>query len=109
MAKFSRRFIDNIDGRYYVDEACIDCDLCRQTAPDFFKRSHIGAASHSIVQRQPVTAQEVAACEDALQACPVNAIGKCEQASETRTESSEEKPEHAAIGAAFGSVSPFLV
>lgn len=78
MAKLSRKFIDNIEGRYYVDEACIDCDLCRQTAPDFFKRSFGGAATHSIVYRQPTDPADIERCDTALQDCPVNAIGVSE-------------------------------
>ena len=36
-------------GRYYVDTQCIDCDLCRETAPANFTRNtvlpfHDGAA-----------------------------------------------------------------
>ncbi|HUO84189.1 MAG TPA: ferredoxin, partial [Thermoanaerobaculia bacterium] len=27
------------DGRYYVDTNCIDCDLCRETAPLNFRRN----------------------------------------------------------------------
>ena len=80
MAKLSRKFIDNIDGQYYVDQACIDCDLCRQTAPGCFSRSFNGPATHSIVSRQPMTPDEIAKCEDARLSCPVNAIGKCEPA-----------------------------
>lgn len=26
------------DGKFYVDSQCIDCNLCRETAPDNFKR-----------------------------------------------------------------------
>ena len=33
---------ENAPGAFYVDETCIDCDLCRTTAPDCFTRSENG-------------------------------------------------------------------
>jgi ferredoxin len=56
-----------------VDSTCIDCDLCRSTAPDFFSRS--AELGSSIVHRQPVTPDEIARAEDGLQACPTDSIG----------------------------------
>ena len=32
------RYEDNVIGRYFVDTQCIDCDLCRETAPNNFTR-----------------------------------------------------------------------
>ena len=34
MAELENKYEDNVMGRYFVDEECIDCDLCRQEAPD---------------------------------------------------------------------------
>lgn len=53
---------------------CIDCDLCRQTAPNFFKRHHVGNAGYSFVFQQPRNEHEEALCAEALRACPVEAI-----------------------------------
>lgn len=64
---------ENVGGAYYVDSSCIDCDVCRDTAPDNFKRSD--ANSYSFVFNQPATPEEKAACEEALTCCPVEAIG----------------------------------
>ena len=36
MADKDCRLPDNAPGRFYVDDQCIDCDACRETAPDFF-------------------------------------------------------------------------
>ncbi|MFM9016496.1 MAG: ferredoxin, partial [Verrucomicrobiota bacterium] len=37
---------DNVAGKFYVDSQCIDCDLCRETAPKFFTRNEdVGVAS----------------------------------------------------------------
>ena len=60
-------------GRYYVDSQCIDCDLCRETAPRNFVRQD--DAGYSYVLRQPRDAAEEAACLAALEECPVEAIG----------------------------------
>jgi ferredoxin len=56
-------------------DTCIDCDLCRQTAPQFSTRRWVGNTGITEVQRQPLTLQEHHACRDALEACPVEAIG----------------------------------
>ena len=57
-------------GEYFIKDTCIDCDLCRNTAPLFFTRKHTAN-----VTRQPLALQEHRACRDALEACPVEAIG----------------------------------
>ena len=73
MASTSERLPQNALGRYYVDASCIDCDLCRNTAPEFFKRDdEIG---FSVVHRQPVTAEELALAEEAREGCPSESIG----------------------------------
>jgi ferredoxin len=65
---------ENVPGAFGVTENCIDCDLCRQTAPKFFKRQFVGNAGYSFVWNQPKTSPERALCEDAMRACPVEAI-----------------------------------
>jgi ferredoxin len=73
MAEQNDRLAQNVPGRYYVDSTCIDCDMCRSTAPDFFRRDEeIGM---SIVSRQPVTPEERALAEEAKQGCPSDSIG----------------------------------
>ena len=73
MANPNDRLPQNVPGRYYVDSSCIDCDLCRSTAPNVFKRDdEIGS---SIVYRQPVTQEEVDLAEDARTGCPTESIG----------------------------------
>jgi len=61
------------DGKYYVDAQCIDCDLCRETAPDNFTRND--EEGFSYVSKQPETPEEDALCKDAMDNCPVEAIG----------------------------------
>ena len=33
MAVMANRYFENVTGKFYVDNQCIDCDLCRETAP----------------------------------------------------------------------------
>ena len=73
MANKTDKWPKNLSGKFYVDEQCIDCDLCRETAPDFFKRDDDGG--YSYVYKQPSTADEIDLCKEALEGCPVNAIG----------------------------------
>jgi ferredoxin len=73
MANKNDKKPENQPGKFYVDSQCIDCDLCRETAPSFFKRHDEGG--YSYVYAQPISEQEVAQCMEALEGCPVEAIG----------------------------------
>jgi ferredoxin len=73
MAEKTERLLQNVAGAYYVDSSCIDCDMCRSTAPDVFKRDEdIGM---SIAYHQPVTSEEIALAEEAKTGCPTESIG----------------------------------
>lgn len=67
------RLPENVSGQFYVDSTCIDCDVCRDTAPENFTRDD--EHQYSFVYKQPETEEERALCEEALGACPVEAIG----------------------------------
>lgn len=73
MADPADRVPESVPGTYYVDSQCIDCDVCRDTAPDNFTRSDDNG--YSFVYKQPESDDEKLLCEEALQACPVEAIG----------------------------------
>lgn len=73
MADFEKRYQDNAPGKYYVDEQCIDCDLCRTTAENNFARNDENG--YSYVKKQPETEQEMSQCKEAMEGCPVEAIG----------------------------------
>ena len=73
MAEKDDKWSDNVPGQFYVDEQCIDCDLCRETAPNFFTRNEDGG--YSFVYKQPQSEEEKAECMEALEGCPVDAIG----------------------------------
>ena len=74
MADAANKYAQNVSGPYYVDDQCIDCDLCRETAPANFKRDDDGG--HSYLYKQPETDEERTLCEEALTGCPVEAIGR---------------------------------
>ncbi len=73
MAEIDQKVPENIPGRFYVDRTCIDCDLCRETAPAHFVRED--DEGYSYVTVQPTTPTEEAACLAAMEECPVEAIG----------------------------------
>ena len=73
MPDANERVNQNAPGPFYVDSCCIDCDVCRDTAPANFTRSFKHA--YSYVSKQPENETERAACEEALACCPVEAIG----------------------------------
>ncbi len=73
MADLENRYTDNTGGKYYVDDQCIDCDLCRETAPANFTRNEEGG--YSYVFKQPVDDAEDTRCKEAMEGCPVEAIG----------------------------------
>ncbi len=73
MAEIEDKLPENASGKYYVDDQCIDCDVCRDTAPKNFTRNDENG--YSYVYRQPETPEEIELCEESLMACPVEAIG----------------------------------
>jgi ferredoxin len=73
MADRNARLAENAPGKYYVDTQCIDCDVCRVTAPANFRREEDKGFSY--VFKQADNAEEEAACQEAMDSCPVEAIG----------------------------------
>src|SRR5262245_21663457 len=71
MALVSNRLPGNAPGDFFVDSSCIDCDACRQIAPESFR----DAGSQSIVYHQPDNADQVRQALMALIACPTASIG----------------------------------
>lgn len=77
MATLTDRSPENVAGRFYVDSSCIDCDLCRNTAPAIFVRhDEIGL---TIVLRQPADDEEIELARQAMEECPTNSIGDSDQ------------------------------
>lgn len=73
MAELEDRLPDNVPGKFFVDKMCIDCDVCRDTAPANFTRNDENG--YSYVFKQPETPDELELCNEAMTACPVEAIG----------------------------------
>lgn len=73
MPNIEDRLPPNAPGHFYVDSSCTDCDLCRNLAPDFFRRDE--DLGQSIVFRQPVAEEDVRLCVEALESCPSESIG----------------------------------
>ena len=73
MAFIEDKLPDNRPGKFYVDSQCIDCDVCRDTAPANFARNDENG--YSYVKKQPETPEEYELCREAFDACPVEAIG----------------------------------
>ena len=71
MANPARSYSDNVPGEFFVDDTCIDCDLCRQIAPSVFR----DAGDYSVVYRQPDSAELLKRAGMALVACPTGSIG----------------------------------
>jgi ferredoxin len=73
MSELINRLPQNVPGAFYVDDTCIDCDLCRSNGPNFFTRDD--NTGYSYVYRQPVTPEEIAEAEDCRLGCPTESIG----------------------------------
>ncbi|MBN2755247.1 MAG: ferredoxin [Candidatus Goldbacteria bacterium] len=72
MANKAAKNADNVAGKYYVDDQCTSCGICEGMAPDNFKLKDDG--SYAYVSAQP-TADQEAACKEAMESCPSSAIG----------------------------------
>ena len=73
MADKDDKYPENIKGTFYVDRSCIACDACITTAPDNFSMDD--EDGHAFITKQPVGEEEKELCEEALEGCPVEAIG----------------------------------
>ena len=73
MADKEEKWAENVEGAFYVDEQCIDCDLCRETSPTNFTREEDGG--YSYIYKQPENDEELELCIEAMEGCPVEAIG----------------------------------
>ncbi|MCU0269235.1 MAG: MBL fold metallo-hydrolase [Acidimicrobiales bacterium] len=71
MARPDQRHPDNVEGDWFVDTRCIECDAARHYAPGLIGSRH----GLSVVQRQPETAEEDAAMWRAALCCPTQSIG----------------------------------
>ena len=71
MADPKQRLDTNVQGNFFVDATCINCDTCRQLAPDSFQE--VGECSAVVIQ--PGGDESLHRAYQALLACPVGSIG----------------------------------
>jgi ferredoxin len=74
MANPNEKWKENAKGKVFVDQSCIACDACVLTAPKNF--SMHADDGHAYVLKQPTTPEEAAQCKEAVEGCPVEAIGE---------------------------------
>lgn len=74
MADKNDQWPENAKGKYYVDRTCIACDACCIAAPDNFKMNE--DEGHAFLTKQPASPQEEDMCREAMEGCPVEAIGQ---------------------------------
>jgi ferredoxin len=73
VADLALKWKQNVKGKMFVDQSCIACDACVLAAPQNFKMDE--DEGHAYVAKQPETPEEHAACKEAMEGCPVEAIG----------------------------------
>jgi ferredoxin len=73
MADPNDKWEDSVSGKFYVDKECILCSVCSDAAPSNFRMSD--DEDHDICFKQPGDEEELAQCYEALENCPVEAIG----------------------------------
>lgn len=73
MANRSDKAAKNAPGKYYVDNSCVCCGQCCDIAPKYF--SEDSDKGGMFVQEQPTDDIGIQACQEAMSACPVEAIG----------------------------------
>jgi ferredoxin len=76
MANKKARVNQNVIGKFYVDDQCIACDNCVVDAPRFFAMNKVDGFAY--VYKQPKLEAEIKICIEALNDCPVEAIGSDE-------------------------------
>ena len=80
MANKQEKWKQNANGKYYVDQTCIACDACVTTAPNNFAMNE--DEGHAFLSKQPAAPEEEDLCREAMEGCPVEAIGNDEDESQ---------------------------
>ena len=78
----NEKWEDNVGGEstvagkrvsFYVDMECILCSVCSDAAPSNFRM--YAEEDHDICFKQPANGEELEQCYEAMENCPVEAIG----------------------------------
>jgi glyoxylase-like metal-dependent hydrolase (beta-lactamase superfamily II)/ferredoxin len=72
VARLDQRHPDGVDGDWFADTRCIDCDVARHYAPDVIGTDRDGL---SVFLRQPTSPDEERQVWRAALACPTQSIG----------------------------------
>jgi ferredoxin len=73
MADRSRKLDFNVPGAFYVDDQCINCGVCMEIAPGVFATNDDEGFAY--VSKQPDGEADEENAREALESCPVEAIG----------------------------------
>lgn len=73
MAEKQKRLSENVAGKFYIDSECINCELCVEIAPSFFKTESV--SGNQYVYKQPTLPSEISKVKEAIDSCPTEAIG----------------------------------
>ncbi len=73
MADRSRRLDFNVPGAFYVDDQCINCGVCMEIAASVFAAND--DQGYAYVAHQPEAEADEESAREALESCPVEAIG----------------------------------
>ncbi|GJL52212.1 MAG: MBL fold metallo-hydrolase [Nitrospirales bacterium] len=88
MADLNKRLTTNVEGDFFVDATCINCDTCRQLAPMTFQE----VDEFSAVYHQPHDELDIFHAYQALLACPVGSIGAVTKNTDLRKKAQESFP-----------------
>jgi len=72
MADAGNKTPENVPGKFYVDKTCIAAKFCVAVAPENFAMADGG---YAYVKKQPSNGSETTQVEEAIDGCPVLAIG----------------------------------
>lgn len=75
MANKKSKYKSNISGKYYVDKSCIACAVCTGIATEFFTMDDDEGHAYLSRQPEPENKEDNLLCIEAMEACPVSAIG----------------------------------
>ena len=73
MANKESKNAKNVAGSFYVDNECIGCGMCHEIAPDHFVVNDADGVAYVVAQ--PADDDAKAQCVEAMNSCPVEAIG----------------------------------
>ena len=77
MANQDQKHENNVPGRFFVDKECTVCTTCFEMAPNNFSMSEAG--DHYFVSKQPESEAELKSCLNAVEQCPMGAVGDMER------------------------------